>query len=42
MTVLRTLDTHLDTEAGLTQLFAFMYSIIAAECAVIAYGLLAH
>jgi hypothetical protein len=42
MTVLRTLHTRLETEVGLAGLFAFVFLVIAADCAVTAFGLLAQ
>ncbi|WP_336490906.1 hypothetical protein [Methylobacterium nigriterrae] len=42
MAVLRTLRMQLETEAGLTGLFAFVFLVIAADCAVTAYGVLAQ
>ena len=38
----RTLRAHLETEAGLTKLFAFVFLVIVADCMVTAYGLLAQ
>jgi len=38
MTILRTLRTHLETETGL---LALVFLVIAADCAVTVYGLLA-
>jgi hypothetical protein len=38
----RTLRAHPETEAGLTKLFAFVFLVIAADCMVTAYGLLAQ
>ncbi len=42
MADLRTLRAHLETEAGLTRLFAFVFLVIAADCVITAYGLLAQ
>jgi hypothetical protein len=42
MAVLHTLHTRLKTETGLAVLFAFVFLVIAADCAVTAFGLLAR
>ena len=42
MADLRTLRAQPETEAGLAGLYAFVFLVIAADCAVTAYGLLAQ
>ncbi|WP_280526073.1 hypothetical protein [Methylobacterium soli] len=42
MADLRTLRAQLESEAGLTKLYAFVFLVVAADCAVTAYGILSQ